>query len=81
LEAIAEPPEAIQWAAKEGAMDLYLDTRETELLMGLLNRYLEGLRREIYHTDRAAFKKELKADEALMQGILGKLKTPMAMGI
>lgn len=62
-------------------MDLYLDARETQLLTGLLERYLEELRREIHHTDTRSFKAELKADEALMQGILGKLKTPMAMGI
>lgn len=62
-------------------MDLYLDARETQLLTGLLERDLEELRREIHHTDTRSFKAELKADEALMQGILGKLKTPMAMGI
>lgn len=62
-------------------MDLYLDARETQLLTGLLERDLEELRREIHHTDTRSFKADLKADEALMQGILGRLKTPMAMGI
>lgn len=62
-------------------MDLYLDAKETQLLLGLLERDLEELHREINHTDNRSFKADLKADEALMQGILGKLKTPMAMGI
>ncbi len=62
-------------------MDLYLDERETQLLMGLLERDLEELRREIHHTDTRSFKADLKADEALMEGMLWKLKTPMAMGI
>lgn len=62
-------------------MDLYLDTKETELLMGLLERSLEGLHREIHHTDSRSFKADLRAEEALAQGILAKLKTPSAMGI
>jgi hypothetical protein len=62
-------------------MDLYLDAKEMELLMGLLERRLEDLRREIHHTDTRAFKEALKADEVLLTGILGKVKTPSAMGI
>ncbi|MCM2250709.1 MAG: hypothetical protein NDI58_09155 [Geothrix sp.] len=62
-------------------MDLYLDARETELLTSLLERRLEDLRREINHTDRAAFKAVLKADEALLGNLLARLKTPAAMGI
>ena len=62
-------------------MDVNLDTREMDLLMGVLEYRLEDLRREIHHTDSRAFKAELRADEALMQGILSKLRTPAAMGI
>jgi hypothetical protein len=62
-------------------MDLCLDLKETELLTRLLERRLEDLQREIHHTDRAAFKAVLKSDEALLRGILGRLKTPVAMGI
>ncbi len=62
-------------------MELYLGTKETELLTGLLERYLEDIRREIHHTDRAAFKAALKADEAVMRDILTRLKVPVAMGI
>ncbi|HEX4845705.1 MAG TPA: hypothetical protein VFV26_05760 [Geothrix sp.] len=62
-------------------MDLYLDARETELLTGLLERRLEDLRREINHTDRAAFKAALKADEALLGSLLARVKAPAEMGI
>ncbi len=62
-------------------MDVFLDTKEVDLVMGTLTFRLEDLRREIHHTDSRAFKAELKADEALLEGVLKKLKTPAAMGI
>jgi hypothetical protein len=62
-------------------MDVYFDTKEMELLMGLLEHRLEDLQREIHHTDRRSFKAELKADEGVLRGILAKLKVPAAMGI
>lgn len=62
-------------------MDLYLEQRETELLMRLLEHRLEDLQHEIHHTDTRAFKADLKADEALLRGILGKLKVPANIGI
>jgi hypothetical protein len=62
-------------------MDLYLDIKETELLTGLLERYLEDIRREIHHTDRAQFKAALKSDEALMRNLLQRLRVPVPMGI
>jgi hypothetical protein len=61
-------------------MDLCLDTKEAELLTRLLERSLEDIRREIHHTDRAAFKAVLKTDEVLMRDLLGKLKVPVATG-
>jgi hypothetical protein len=61
-------------------MDLCLDTKEAELLTRLLERSLEDIRREIHHTDRAAFKAVLKTDEGLMRDLLGKLKVPVATG-
>ena len=67
--------------AREAIMDLYLDAKETELLTGLLERYLEDIRREIHHTDRAQFKAALKSDEALMRRLLQKVKVPVPMGI
>ncbi|GLH67896.1 hypothetical protein [Geothrix edaphica] len=62
-------------------MELYLDPKETELLIRLLDRSLEEIQREINHTDHAAFKAGLKVDQTLMHGILAKLKAPAAMGI
>lgn len=62
-------------------MDVYLDTKETELLLGLIEHRLEGLQREIHHTDSRSFKAELKAEETLAHELLAKLKTPAAMGI
>jgi hypothetical protein len=62
-------------------MDLILDLKETELLTLILERYLEEIRREIHHTDRASFKAGLKSDEAMMRHLLERLKTPAAMGM
>ncbi len=62
-------------------MDLTLNGKETEFLMRLLQRSQEDLRREIHHTDNRAFKAALKADEALAQQLLERLKVPSVMGI
>jgi len=62
-------------------MDVYLDTKEMDLLMGLLQHRLEDLRREIHHTDSRSFKVALKEDEAILEGLQAKLKAPAAMGI
>ncbi|MDP1831315.1 MAG: hypothetical protein Q8K67_04600 [Geothrix sp.] len=62
-------------------MDVNLDAKEMELLMRVLERYLEDLHREIHHTDSRHFKAGLRVDEALMQSVLGKLRAPAAMGI
>ncbi len=62
-------------------MDLYLDCKESELLHRLLAHRLEELRREIHHTDRRAFKAELKTEETLLEHVLAKVKAPAAIGI
>ena len=62
-------------------MELDLDAKEMELLTRTLEHRLEDIQREINHTDRAAFKALLKADEATMRALLGRLKAPIAMGI
>lgn len=62
-------------------MDVYFDSKEMDLLMGILDHRLEDLRREIHHTDSRAFRAELKEDEALIRGLLVKLKAPAPMGI
>jgi len=62
-------------------MDVYLDIKELELLMGLLEHRLEALHHEIHHTDTRSFKTDLKKEEALANSLLAKLKMPAAMGI
>ncbi len=57
-------------------MQLNLNPQETELLSRLLEAALTDLGREIHHTDRGAFKAALKADEALLEGIVERLRVP-----
>ncbi|GEM_PF-1789538 len=62
-------------------MDLYLEPKEMELLQHLLAQRLEDLQRAIHHTDSRSYRAELKTDEALLAGILAKVKAPQAIGI
>jgi hypothetical protein len=62
-------------------MILTLDTREAEMLRRLLGNNLVELRDEIHHTDRTAFKAELRAEEVLLRGVLQKLNVPAQEGI
>jgi hypothetical protein len=62
-------------------MDLYLDGKETDLVQRLLSHRLEELHHEIHHTDRRAFKAELKDEELVLERLLQKVKTPSAIGI
>lgn len=62
-------------------MDVFFETKEMDLLMGLLEHRLEDLHREIHHTDSRAFRAKLREDEIVLHGILRKLKVPAAMGI
>ncbi len=62
-------------------MDLYLDAKEAELVQRVLVHRLEDLHHEIHHTDRRAFKAELKAEEALLEHVLDKVNQPAAIGI
>ena len=57
-------------------MEFTLNPQEAELLGRLLERALTDLVREIQHTDRGAFKAALKADEAVLQGIIDRLRLP-----
>ncbi|HEX9082357.1 MAG TPA: hypothetical protein VF768_08760 [Holophagaceae bacterium] len=54
-------------------MELSLNPQEAELLHGLLERALADLRMEIQHTDRKAFKAELKHEEAQLLALLDRL--------
>lgn len=62
-------------------MDLHLDTRETQLLVGVLERRLHDLQRELQHTDRTAFKDALRADVIRVDGLLERLRPPAAIGM
>lgn len=62
-------------------MDLYLNTKEAELVQRVLAHRLEDLRREIHHTDSRSFRADLKAEESLLYALLDKLKAPAVMGI
>jgi hypothetical protein len=54
-------------------MNLDLGTDERTLLAGLVDESLRNLKEEIYHTDTADYKDQLKEREALMINILQKL--------
>jgi hypothetical protein len=54
-------------------MELTLTHQEAELLHDLLDRALMDLRQEIQHTDRKAFKANLKNEEAQLRAILDRL--------
>ncbi len=54
-------------------MELTLTPAELELLEGILKESLGSLREEVYHAEQARFKDDLKADEALLRGILAKI--------
>jgi uncharacterized protein YlxP (DUF503 family) len=52
-----------------------LNEREREVLRGVLEEYVSDLRMEISNTDSQDFRDELKEREALLKGILGRLKS------
>ena len=54
-------------------MELTLTHQEAELLHDLLDRALMDLRQEIQHTDRKAFKANLKNEESQIRAILDRL--------
>jgi hypothetical protein len=54
-------------------VNLDLGTDERTLLAGLVDESLRNLKEEIYHTDTADYKDQLKEREALMINILQKL--------
>ena len=54
-------------------MELTLTPAEVDLLEGILNDALGSLREEVYHSETARFKDDLKADETVLRGILTKI--------
>lgn len=55
-------------------MHIDLSPAETELMTGLLDKELEEVRSELHHTQTHGFKEGLKEREALVRGLLAKLK-------
>jgi hypothetical protein len=55
-------------------MTLELSNEEHALLLELLRDELGRLKGEIYRTEAADFKEELKAREALLASIIGRLE-------
>jgi hypothetical protein len=54
-------------------MEITLRIQEAEFLEGLLKKVLGETRQEVYRSDVAEFKDELKRKEALIRSILAKL--------
>lgn len=52
-----------------------LNDQEREALTGVLEDYVSDLRMEIADTDSQDFRDDLKETEALLKGILGRLKS------
>jgi hypothetical protein len=54
-------------------MELTLTPAELELLEGILKDALGSMREEVYHSETARFKDDLKADEVVLRSILTKI--------
>lgn len=52
---------------------LELNDQEKDTLAEVLTSFLSELHTEISHTDRQDYRKQIKAQEHVIQGILGKL--------
>lgn len=57
-------------------MKLELDDREREALAEVLRSYLSELRTEAGHTDRQAYREQIKQQEETIRGILARLDLP-----
>jgi len=55
-------------------MELTLTPAELDLVQGILKDALGSLREEVYHSETARFKDDLKADETLLRGVLTKIE-------
>lgn len=55
-------------------MQLSLTDPEAALLRNVLDRHLSLLREEVYKTENYRMRQELKADEELLKGIIGRLQ-------
>jgi hypothetical protein len=62
-------------------MQLDISAGERDLLVKVLNNYRATLRDEIYRTEAATFKRELKEEEELLDRILSKLGQQKPSGV
>jgi hypothetical protein len=60
-------------------VSLKLTSEDRDILVRILNEYFSELRNEISNTENWEFKKNLKKEEALLNRLLGELKTDKAM--
>jgi hypothetical protein len=54
-------------------MELHLDPEEVTTLAAVLDRYLSDLRMEIVDTDNPEFKRQLKAEQHVLEAVLTRL--------
>ena len=54
-------------------MQVQIDTGEAKLLRSVLERYLGDLRAEIYKTEKATMRDDLKHDEETIKSLLSRL--------
>lgn len=54
-------------------LTIQLSGDETSFLAHVLRDRMGSLRQQVYHTETAAFKDELKAEQRLLQGLIAKL--------
>lgn len=54
-------------------MELHLDPEEATTLAAVLDRYLSDLRMEIIDTDNPDFKRQLKAEQHVLENVLARL--------
>jgi 2-phosphoglycerate kinase len=55
-------------------MELNLTDEERELLRHIVEEYYSTLREEVYKTEASEFKDNLKKEEAVVKGLLKKLR-------
>ena len=56
-------------------MELTLSAEEHEFLLNILELRHQELLKEIWHTDRLEFKQLLRADEKLLDTLIGRLRS------
>jgi hypothetical protein len=59
---------------REGIMAIDLSEPERELLAALLEKELEDIRSELHHTQGHDYKDSLKGREALVRGLLARMR-------